>query len=129
MLRVCLRPTNALTQNFTTGETTRKITLPPIESSANGTTSIEGLLKACAPATFGKKGDEVLDESYRKAVKLDSNQFSTSFNPYEVGIIDANSQSLLPGIAEPFSDRESKYEEHLGVIAELYKLNVSLPQT
>lgn len=94
-------------------------------SSTNGTTPLEGLLKACAPATFGKKGDEVLDESYRKAVKLDSNQFSTSFNPYEVGIIDAIAQSLLPGIVRPFSDGNSKHEEHLGVAAELYKLNVS----
>lgn len=91
-----------------------------------GTTAIEELLKACTPATFGKKGKEVLDESYRKAVKLDSNEFSTSFNPYEVGIIDAIAQSLLPGIAKPFSDRESKHEENLGVIAELYKLNVSI---
>ena len=67
----------------------------------------------------------MLDESYRQAVKLDSNQFSTSFNPYEVGIIDAIAQSLLPGIARPFSDGNS-YDENLGVIAELYKLNVGL---
>lgn len=116
-----------LTQN--SDKTTRKLTLPPILSSADGTTAIEGLLEACVPATFGKKGDEVLDELYRKAVKLDSNQFSTSFNPYEVGIIDTIAQSLLPGIAKPFSDGKSKYEENLGAIAELYKLNVSLPNT
>lgn len=107
------------------GKAIRKLTLPPIVSSTRGTTAIDELLKACAPATFGKKGEEVLDESYRKAVKLDSNQFSTSFNPYEVGIIDAIAQSLLPGIARPFSDG-NLYEEHLGVIAELYKLNVRL---
>ena len=112
-----------------TGKTIRKLTLPSILSSANGETTIEGLLQACAPATFGNKGDEVLDETYRKAVKLDSNQFSTSFIPYEVGIIETIAQSLLPGIAKPFFDGKSKYEEHLGVIAELYKLNVSLTKT
>lgn len=82
-----------------------------------------------APATLGKEGEEVLDESYRKAVKLDCNQFSTSFSSYEVGTIDAIAQNLLPGIAKPFSGRKSKYEEHLGEIAEFYKLNVSLPTT
>ena len=67
----------------------------------------------------------MLDESYRKAVKLDSDQFCTSFNPHEVGIVDAIAQSMLPAIAKPFSGGDSKHEEHLGVIAELYKLNVS----
>lgn len=110
------------------GKAIRKLTLPPIVSNTSGTVAIEELLKACTPATFGKKGQEVLDESYRKAVKLDSDQFSTSFNPYEAGIIDAIAQSLLPGIAKPFSDGESKHEENLGVIAELYKLNVRLPK-
>ena len=70
----------------------------------------------------------MLDESYRKAVKLDSDQFCTSFNPHEVGIVDAIAQSMLPAIANPFSDRHSKHMEHLGVIAELYKLNVSEPR-
>ena len=107
------------------GKVIGKVTLPPTESQTSGTAAVEELLKACAPATFGKKGEEVLDESYRKAVKLDSDQFCTSFNPHEVGIIDAIAQSMLPAIAKPFSDQKSKHEENLGVIAELYKLNVS----
>ena len=111
-----------------TGKATGKLAFPPVVSNRTGTTAIEELLKSCAPATFSRQGKDVLDESYRKAVKLDSNQFSTSFNPCEVGIIDAIAQSLLPGVVKPFSDRESKYEEDLGVIAELYKLNVSLPK-
>ena len=92
-----------------------KLTLPPTASQTSGTAAVEELLKACAPVTFGKKGEEVLDESYRKAVKLDSDQFCTSFNPHEVGIVDAIAQSMLPAIAEPFSDRDSTHEEHLGV--------------
>ncbi len=115
------------TNTWTIGKAIRKITLP-IESRTRGTAAIEELLKTCTPATFGKRGKEVLDASYRKAIKLDSDQFSTTFNPYEVGIIDAISQSLLPGIAKPFSDETSQYEEHLGVIAELYKLNVGIPR-
>ena len=110
------------------GDAIGRLTLPPTESQIKGTAAVEELLKACAPATFGKKGEEVLDESYRKAVKLDSDQFCTSFNPHEVGIVDAIAQSMLPAIAKPFSDQKSRHEEHLGVIAELYKLNVSAPK-
>lgn len=59
----CPSGTSANT-DLNTGKTIHKLTLPPIVSSQTGTTAIEGLLKACAPATFGKKGDEVLDETY-----------------------------------------------------------------
>ena len=118
-------PKVKLTNDIITGTAFGKVTLPSITSRTKDTVAVEELLKACAPATFGKKGEEVLDESYRKAVKLDSDQFCTSFNPHEVGIVDAIAQSMLPAIAKPFSDQNSKHEENLGVIAELYKLNVS----
>lgn len=77
------------------------------------------LLKGCDPATFGLGGEAVLDESYRKAVKLDNNEFTTSFNPYEFGIIDKIGQLLLPSITTKRS------LQLRGVRAELYKLNVS----
>ena len=103
------------------GDVIRKLILPLDERG----TGVDDLLKDCAPATFGKGGEEVLDESYRKAVKLDCDQFSSSFNPYDVGIIDAIAQSLLPGIASTFADGKSIFEDDLGIVAELYKLNVS----
>ena len=106
-------------------ETTRKLTFPLAEVD-DGVTGIEGLLKDCAPATFGIGGEEVLDESYRRAVKLDAHQFSTNFNPYDVGIVDAISQVLLPGIAQPIADGKAAFGDNSGVVAELYSLNVSL---
>ena len=109
------------------GKAIRKLTLPPPIHGVGGDAAIQELLNDCAPATFGKKGEEVLDESYRKAVNLDSDQFSTNFNPYDAGIVDAITQTLLPGIAKPFSDGETQFIDHLGVVAELYKLNVSDP--
>lgn len=54
------------------------------------------LLKACQPASFGRAGEAVLDEGYRKAGKLDRSQFATSFCPYETGIIDVVTQLLVP---------------------------------
>ena len=119
-----ISPPTVIRWDLPSGKTLRKLTLPPSEG-ADGDNAIGSLLKHSTPATFGKKGEEVLDESSRKAAKLDANQFSTSFNPYDVGIVDAIAQVLLPGIAKPFADGKSTFEDHLGVVAELYKLNVS----
>ena len=70
--RLLYRYREVLTQSAS-GKAIRKLTLSPILSTESGTPAVEELLKACAPATFGSKGEEVLEESYRKAVKLDSN--------------------------------------------------------
>ena len=89
---------------------------------------LENLVKSCQPATFGFGGGNVLDERIRKAGKLEASEFSSSFNPYDYGIVDAVAQALLPGIARP--EGIDKVEngantQHWGVVAELYKLNVS----
>jgi len=75
--------------------------------------ALEGLLSACAPATFGREGKDVYDEDYRKATKLDSTEFVTDFSPYEAGIIDIIAQLLLPSVST----------DKFGIRAELYKLN------
>jgi len=105
------------------GKAIRKMTLPAVQK-ARRTSAISELLKDCSPATFGHKGQEVLDPSYRRAVKLDSHQFCTSFNPHNFGIVDAIAQTLLPEVAQ-VSATQTEFQEHWGVIAELYKLNVS----
>ncbi|KAI1062968.1 hypothetical protein LB507_005760 [Fusarium sp. FIESC RH6] len=74
------------------------------------------LLNACQPATFGFGNQEVLDEEYRKAGKMDPNDFCTDFNPYEHGIVDTINQALAQG--------SHSAGKGLGVKAELYKLNV-----
>lgn len=87
----------------------KQLVLPAADIS-----TIEGLVGSTQPAGFGFKGKNVIDESYRKASKLDPSAFSTNFCPYEVGIIDAISQTLLP-----LPKRRAQ-----GIRAELYKLNV-----
>jgi hypothetical protein len=68
------------------------------------------------PATFGRGNQDVYDETYRKALKLEPSNFSTNFCPYEAGIVDVISQMLLPIV---------KHKAPRAVQAELYKLNVS----
>ncbi|KAH0335327.1 hypothetical protein KCU81_g9046, partial [Aureobasidium melanogenum] len=56
------------------------------------------LISTCEPATFGRGGKDVYDEQYRKAIKLDTDDFLTDFSPYETGIIDIVQQLLMPSV-------------------------------
>ncbi|KAF2840820.1 hypothetical protein M501DRAFT_1010024 [Patellaria atrata CBS 101060] len=88
-----------------------KLILPPEPSTTN---AMDQLIKDCAPATFGCGGMDVLDESYRKASKMDCKDFCTDFNPYELGIMSVVQQMLLPVVTGRFR----------GVRCELHKFNV-----
>lgn len=85
---------------------------------------VEDLLQACAPATFGCKGGDVMEGSYCKAGKLDRSQFAVDFHPHDYGIVDAVAQTLLPSFGAMKLDGENVSQEHRGVVAELYKLIV-----
>jgi len=64
-------------------------------------------------ATFGRGNQDVLDESYRKAWKLDASKFATQFDVVRSGILSTIHGALL------------QFEESSMVMdAELYKLNV-----
>ena len=72
------------------------------------------LVEVCQPASFGRNGKDVYDDSCRKALKLDTTSFCTDSCPYRSGIIDTVTQILLPGVST----------RRRGIRAELYKLNV-----
>ncbi|KAI0927628.1 hypothetical protein AcV5_008112 [Taiwanofungus camphoratus] len=74
---------------------------------------LEHLAQTCDAATFGVDQKDVLDESYRKAGKLDAAHFAIKFDPARLGLIDAIRTDLLEG-----------HEARRSVYAELYKLNV-----
>ncbi|RGP75161.1 hypothetical protein FLONG3_5845 [Fusarium longipes] len=88
----------------------------PLADDAASQESFALLLNACQPATFGFGSQEVLDEEYRKAGKMDTDDFCTDFNPYEHGIVDTINQVLAQG--------SHSTGRGLGVKAELYKLNI-----
>lgn len=75
--------------------------------------SIAHLAESCDIAKFGLDKQDVLDESYRKAGKLDREQFAATFDPGRAGVLDVIGTELLE------RDRESQ-----PVRAEVYKLNV-----
>jgi hypothetical protein len=72
------------------------------------------LANACQPATFGRNSEDVLDESYRKAGKLDTTQFATSFDLHSTGIPRAVESNFL----------EETLSATGAIKYELYKLNV-----
>ncbi|KAI6011583.1 hypothetical protein EDC04DRAFT_2871063 [Pisolithus marmoratus] len=81
--------------------------LSKISLSAKSTPQdLDKLAAACQPATFGVNSEDVYDESYRKAVKMDPAEFAASFDVEDSGLVDI-------GVDEK---REIKME--------LYKLNV-----
>ncbi|KAF6798806.1 oxidoreductase [Colletotrichum sojae] len=88
----------------------------PLTSDADEK-GFEKLLKDTQAATFGRGGDEVLDETYRKAKKLPATAFATSLCPYKLGIIDTVRQVLLPSIETAEGSRLIR--------AELYNINIS----
>jgi len=84
-------------------------------ASPNGVdnTQLEDLTKVCDAATFGLGGEDVLDETYRKAWKLDPSKFCTQFDVVRSGILSTVHDALL------------QFEESTNIMeAHLYKLNV-----
>lgn len=69
------------------------------------------LEEACQPATFGRNQKDVLDETYRKAGKMDLSHFSTNFDPSHAGILKLVQDELLQ-------------KGNGKLTMELYKLNV-----
>ena len=99
-----------------------KITFPSPNDIPETYSRLEGLIRRCQPATFGVDGRIVLDETYRKAGKLDNTAFSTDFHPHTFGIVDAIQQVLLSSTVRGAQDIGIGLYR---VRADLYELNVS----
>ncbi|KAI0684518.1 hypothetical protein BC835DRAFT_631282 [Cytidiella melzeri] len=78
---------------------------------------LKELADYCDPASFGRNQEDVLDETYRSAGKLDVAHFSTSYDPGQSGIVEAIQDVLLKGHKRTGT----------GLTYELYKLNVYGP--
>ena len=98
-----------------------KISFPLPAEREQSQPMLTALESACKPATFGFDGKDILDENYRKAIKLDASEFSTNFHPHDCGIIEAIRQVLLPSTI--MGGQLIGFGPH-GLRAELYNLNV-----
>ena len=82
----------------------RKVVLPGASDA-----DVQQLLDACTVASFGVNDQLVTDTSYRNAVKLDPEHFTTSFHVADTPI-QLNAMVMVPNVQ--------------GIRAELYKLNI-----
>ncbi|KAI1789981.1 hypothetical protein LXA43DRAFT_1095884 [Ganoderma leucocontextum] len=87
-----------------------------INLSTASIAQLQHLTDACAPATFGVAGEDVYDETYRKAGKLDNKDFTIGF--------DVNSSSLVDVIRTELLVENPKKVKCEDLNIELYKLNV-----
>ncbi|THG97032.1 hypothetical protein EW026_g4903 [Hermanssonia centrifuga] len=75
--------------------------------------ALQHLSQTCEAATFGLNKEDILDETYRKAGKLDSPHFAVKLDLDSSGLLEIVRTKLLEG-------RKAQGSIH----AELYKLNV-----
>lgn len=89
-----------------------------VDLSKDGATdaALKSLADACQPATFGLNQNDVLDETYRKAGKLDNENFAVNLDIVGSGLLDAVNDGLF-----------GWQEDARFIRAELYKLNVYGP--
>jgi hypothetical protein len=90
-----------------TGDWSHKPLQLPQTPEDDGT--LQDLIDSCSPASFGLGNEAVTDKSYRDALKLEPDSFSTNFSPFNSSVIDY--VTTLMKITSP-------------VRAELYKLNI-----
>ncbi|KAH9849459.1 hypothetical protein C2E23DRAFT_888184 [Lenzites betulinus] len=101
---------------YGTGENARHADLADAPVS-----TLQRLAEACDPATFGLGHQDVYDEAYRKAGKLDASKFMLRLSPDTLGLMDIiRTELIYEGDAKLTSD---------SIRAELYKLNVYGPQS
>jgi hypothetical protein len=84
-----------------------------IDLSNASETELSHLSEACQPAKFGVNQEDVLDESSRKARKMDVTDFATKFAIADSSLMDAVRSELLEG-----------HDSNKSIKAELHKLNV-----
>jgi hypothetical protein len=75
---------------------------------------LDQLIAQCEPATFGRGKEDVYDETYRKAMKMDVSNFSVQLDPVGSGLIQTIETQLVP----------TQAEKAMSIKAEIYKLNV-----
>lgn len=113
-------PVHIFWTNGKNSNNARRLVHPLGDTDESNKSLLRQLVMDCSPASFGKGDQDVLDPSYRKAGKLDLDQFATSFHPADFGILENIEQILLPSVS---TDLENSLQFRK-VTADLYKLNV-----
>lgn len=103
--------------------TARKLSLPlDQQSPESSVNALQRLVRDCSPASFGRGQQDVIDPEYRKAGKLDTSQFASTFELSHHNILPDVEAFLLPAIQDQSQGQNDMQFRRL--TAELYKLNI-----
>ncbi|KAI0747529.1 hypothetical protein C8Q74DRAFT_1212525 [Fomes fomentarius] len=105
-------PARDLTLFYGTVENAHRVDFPTATPE-----QLQSLAESCQPAKFGVNQQDVFDETYRKASKLDVEDFMIGYDPLRSGVLDIVHSELA-------IDRRGKQD---AIRAELYKLNIYGP--
>jgi hypothetical protein len=98
----------------------RQVVLPLSGIGASNGDVLQELIRDCVPATFGRGEQDVLGPAYRKARRMDTKAFATTFDLAQFSILENVEQILLPSVG---NDNESKMQLRK-LSARLCNLNV-----
>ncbi|KAJ3331457.1 hypothetical protein HDU76_003153 [Blyttiomyces sp. JEL0837] len=70
----------------------------PVPNKRLETKAIESLIKAGSAATFGRGQEEILDPTYREAIKLSASEIATQFHPGSTDILNTLSRFLCEDV-------------------------------
>ncbi|TDL25167.1 hypothetical protein BD410DRAFT_837405 [Rickenella mellea] len=85
------------------------------------------LANACHPAKFGTGDVDVLDETYRKAGKMDVSNFSLNMNPERSGLVEAVKLQLL-GLDDQRDIRLEPYKLNVYGKGSFFKVHKDTPR-
>ncbi|TDL25169.1 hypothetical protein BD410DRAFT_743915 [Rickenella mellea] len=85
------------------------------------------LANACHPAKFGTGDVDVLEETYRKAVKMDVSNFSLNMNPERSGLVEAVKLQLL-GLDDQRDIRLEPYKLNVYGKGSFFKIHKDTPR-
>ncbi|KAL8725579.1 MAG: hypothetical protein Q9166_007265 [cf. Caloplaca sp. 2 TL-2023] len=101
------------------GETYGELTFLPrsYHRDAKDQMAVKRLDQTCSPGIFGQGSEIDSSESYRKAGTFTNDQFSINFNPYRLGTIAANVQTLRPSVTKPLGHVRC---DRVDIVADIY---------
>lgn len=107
---------------FPVTDATNTVGIEDFINAALNTGAFKDFMSDCGPAGLGRPGQDVYDESVRKALAMDASLFATNLCPYALGIVDRIKQLLLPNVA---GIGRGGVKNGGFIRAELYEMNVS----
>ncbi|KPI38516.1 uncharacterized protein AB675_4234 [Cyphellophora attinorum] len=106
-----------------------RVTLPVRKTMQSDEDALDRLLASCEPATFGYQGQDILDNEYRKALKLEPSRFCIDFHPADHGILQTIADTMLRLRTGSYSLSAVLYKLNIYETSGRFKAHVDTPRS